>query len=158
MSNTHRRAGLGGGGRSRFLWGGLGALAPTLISLAILDHTAVTDYISNIDQKTLALAGYGFRVVALFAIGGLWAYFHRSEVEPLKLFQLGIVAPAMITGMINAGRVSDDASGGGTAWLDFPIALTASAYAQEPVPPPQPPPQQEQSGIQQFINGVLGRP
>ena len=158
MSNTHRRSGLGGGGRSRFLWGGLGALAPTLISLAILDHTAVTDYISNIDQKTLGLAGYAFRVVALFAIGGLWAYFHRSEVEPLKLFQLGIVAPAMITGMINAGRVSDDAPGGGTAWLDFPIALMAPAYAQETVPLPQPPPQQEQSGIQQFINGVLGRP
>jgi hypothetical protein len=146
-------------GYSRFLWGGLGALAPTIISLAILDHSSIAHYISNIDEETFKLVGYGFRVLALFAIGGLWAYFHRSEVEPLKLFQLGIVAPAMITGMINASNVSSQATPGDSAWLDFPIALISSAHAADgnTLPPPPPPPNQ-QSPVDQFINGVFGRP
>jgi hypothetical protein len=145
------------GGHRRFLWGGLGALAPTIISLAILDHTAVADYISNIDQRTIELGGYGFRVVALFAIGGLWAYFHRSEVEPLKLFQLGIVAPAMITGMINASNVSSEA-GTSSAWLDLPIALIGSAHAAEGEPTVTMPPPEQQTAVDQFINGIFGRP
>jgi hypothetical protein len=148
------------GGYRRFLWGGLGALAPTIISLAILDHTSIASYISNIDDQTFKLAGYGFRVLALFAIGGLWAYFHRNEVEPLKLFQLGIVAPAMITGMINASSVSHQAPTGDSAWLDFPISLISSAHAQETTSPSQPPTPtpDQQSAVDQFISGVFGRP
>src|SRR5215475_655055 len=111
------------GGCRRFLWGGLGALAPTIISLAILDHTAVADYLANIEGNAAWLGGYAFRVVVLFVIGGLWAYFHRAEIEPLKLFQLGIVAPAMITGMINASNVSNQEGNTSSAWLDLPIAL-----------------------------------
>jgi hypothetical protein len=147
-------------GYSRFLWGGLGALAPTIISLAILDHSSLAHYITNIDEETFKLIGYGFRVLALFAIGGLWAYFHRSEVEPLKLFQLGIVAPAMITGMINASNVSNQAQAGDSAWLDLPFALVSSAHAADgrELPPPPVPPSGEQSAVDQFINGVLGRP
>jgi hypothetical protein len=165
MSRAYALAAGDAGGRdettgySRFLWGGLGALAPTIISLAILDHSSLAHYISNIDQETFKLIGYGFRVLALFAIGGLWAYFHRSEVEPLKLFQLGIVAPAMITGMINASNVSNQPRAGDSAWLDFPIALISSAHAADSnqVPPPPVPAPNQQSPIDQFINGVLGR-
>lgn len=146
------------GGYSRFLWGGLGALAPTVISLAILDHSSLVDYIANMDEETFKLVGYGFRVVVLFAIGGLWAYFHRSEVEPLKLFQLGIVAPAMITGMINASNVSDQVRPEDSAWLDFSISLISSAHAEETAQPPPAPPPSQQSPVDQFINGVLGRP
>lgn len=146
-------------GYSRFFWGGLGALAPTIISLAILDHSSLAHYISNIDEETFKLVGYGFRVLVLFAIGGLWAFFHRSEVEPLKLFQLGIVAPAMITGMINASNVSNQAPAGDSAWLNFPIALISSAHAAEgDQPPPPPPTPVQQSPVDQFINGVFGRP
>jgi hypothetical protein len=166
MSRAHALAvGAAGGGNeatgySRFLWGGLGALAPTIISLAILDHSSLAHYITNIDQETFKLIGYGFRVVALFAIGGLWAYFHRSEVEPLKLFQLGIVAPAMITGMINASNVSNQAQAGDSAWLDLRFELISSAHAADSTQLPQPPaaPSSQQSPVDQFINGVLGRP
>ncbi len=147
-----------GGGHTRFLWGGLGALAPTIISLAILDHSLLADYAANIDEETFKLVGYGFRVLALFAIGGLWAYFHRSEVEPLKLFQLGIVAPAMITGMINASNVSDQVRPEDSAWLNFPISLISSAHAEETTQPPPAPQPDQQSPVDQFINGVLGRP
>ena len=146
-----------GGGYRRFLWGGLGALAPTLISLAILDHMSVAEYISDIEEKTPELGGYGFRVLALFVIGGLWAFFHRSEIEPLKLFQLGVVAPAMITGMINASNVSRHTRADESAWLDIPFTLMSSAHAEETtqVPPPAP---DQQSAVDQFINGLLGRP
>jgi hypothetical protein len=155
MPSAHAAA---GGGSRRFLWGGLGALAPTIISLAILDHTTLAEYISDIDEKTFEIGGYAFRVLALFAIGGLWAFFHRTEVEPLKLFQLGIVAPAMITGMINASNVSSSPGSDASAWLDLRFELVSSAYAQDVSTvgddgsPPEPTP------VQQFINGILGRP
>jgi hypothetical protein len=146
-----------GGGYRRFLWGGLGALAPTLISLAILDHMSVAEYITDIEEKTPELGGYGFRVLALFVIGGLWAFFHRSEIEPLKLFQLGVVAPAMITGMINASNVSRQTPADESAWLDIPFTLVSSAHAEETTQAPPPAPDQ-QSAVDQFINGLLGRP
>src|SRR5262249_21756124 len=122
-----------GAGYRRFLWGGLGALAPTIISLAILDHTAVADYLANIEGNAAWLGGYAFRFVVLFVIGGLWAYFHRAEIEPLKLFQLGIVAPAMITGMINASTVAKQENID-HAWLSAPFALVAPAYADDNKP------------------------
>lgn len=156
MSTTKAPAGAGVGKRNRsgccrFFWGGFGALAPMALSLAILDHSALADYLANIEQKTFELAGFGFRIAALFGLGGLWAYFHRAEFEPLKLFQLGIVAPAMITGLINAGRVAETQAQE-VAWLELPFALVSSAYAQDAPPPPS-----EPSGFDQFIDGVLGR-
>jgi hypothetical protein len=129
-----------------------------LISIAILDHSVLANYIADLDAKAFELAGYGFRVVALFALGGLWAYFHRTEADPLKLFQLGIVAPAMITGMINASNLSGDGHGGDTAWLQFPIAVVTSAQAADTSPLTTPPPPDQQTPIQQFINGIFGRP
>jgi hypothetical protein len=147
------------GGGTRFLWGGLGALAPSIISLAILDYSALDAYIANI--QPYSLAGYAFRVTALFGIGGLWAYFHRSEVEPLKLFQLGVVAPAMITAMISASNVTKPSHASDVSWLDLVPSLISPAYA-DTVPPPQPQPQQQQqqqqqTPAQQFLNGLLGR-
>ena len=84
----------------KILIGGLGALTPAVLNLAVVDL-----HILLIDLTVVALLAYLIRVAVLFAIGGLVAYFHKSEKSPIKLFQLGLAAPALITSLLNGGQV-----------------------------------------------------
>ena len=94
----------------RFLWGGIGGLAPILATFLILEGEVIGRYLRDLGSggSLLTLVGYSVRVLGLFIVGGLWASLHRSERDPKKLFQLGIVAPAMITGVLNASNVQFD--------------------------------------------------
>jgi hypothetical protein len=78
------------------LFGGLGALTPIVISLLTLDL--------NTSLKNITfIVGFGYlvKVSVLFYVGGMVAYLHKEEKNPLKLFELGIVAPALILGVLN---------------------------------------------------------
>jgi hypothetical protein len=86
--------------RGAFCLGGLGALAPIVLNLAVVDATALA-----IDFRPAVLLGYAIRVAALFLIGALGAYLHR-ETNRARAFQLGIAAPALLTGWINGQNVS----------------------------------------------------
>jgi SPOR domain len=66
---------------------------------------------------------YAIRQLALFSIGGLVGLLNRED-DPLKLIQIGIAAPAMITAMLNARQVPIPNA-------QARINLTAFAYAQE---------------------------
>lgn len=138
---------------SKFLWGGLGGLAPVLASLVVVDAEMIANWA---DQNNIySTIGYAVRVAGLFAIGGIWAYLHKSEKEPLKLFQLGVVAPAMISGMISASNVHDQRTGELTAFGGFSLAVISQASADEHEPPkPEPP---EPTPTDEFIDGLLGR-
>jgi hypothetical protein len=59
--------------------------------------------------------------MVLFALGGFFAALHYDEVQPIKLIQLGIAAPALIASYVNAQPAR-------TAALDAPRA-THSALA-----------------------------
>ncbi len=160
---------------NRFLWGGLGGLAPILATFVILEAHTIGLYLQELRQggSLLTLIGYGVRVVGLFVVGGLWAGLHKTEMDPRKLFQLGIVAPAMITGMISASnvnaassevemtsferpavtaRLSESTSGGEIA--------TRSVMSQRQEPQPdqtgQPRPRDTEP-VRSFIRGLLGR-
>ncbi len=141
--------------RKRFLWGGLGALAPILLSLTMLDISTLERYVNELHgaEMQLRLAGYSIRLVLLFLLGGIWASLHRLENDPRKLFQLGIVAPAMITAMIN----TNNAIPGNTevAYLpatNFSISLIPSAHASDEIEKaPEPGP------IDLILKGFLGR-
>ena len=117
--------------RRRFLIGGCGALAPILLSLVVFDGRVLA---------TLDLAvtlGYVIRVAALFAIGGLAVVFlDRDEVDAVKLFKLGIAAPALLTTAINGRSVSlPDAPpprAPMTTALESGFGLVGSAHAAEP--------------------------
>lgn len=98
--NSHARRARSSG-RSRFLLGGIGGTAPVLLNLLIVDLQTLM-----LDLKPLAVASYLIRVCALFAIGGLVGWMHRTEAEPFKLFLLGIGAPALITGAINGRNIT----------------------------------------------------
>jgi hypothetical protein len=146
---THDRA---PGRRLGFLWGGIGALVPTVLTLTVADYEVLGKYLAEFfaaDNGPFSAAGYMARIVGLFVLGGVWAYLHHSVREPFKLVQLGMLAPAMITGLLNAdnARLARDPDAGPL----ISLALIAPAFAQEqPGAPPSP--------IDEFVRGLLGRP
>ena len=96
--------------RMKWVLGGLGGLTPLIANLLILDVAVLDRYITNMFNPntlgSLSLAGYCFRGVLLFLIGGFWAaVLHSSEQNHLKLFQLGVVAPAIIVGFMNSAEI-----------------------------------------------------
>lgn len=86
--------------RQKIFIGGLGALTPIIMNLLILDLSGTLESI-----KWGVLVGYIIRVIVLFYIGGLIAFLHKDENSAIKLFELGIAAPALITAMINAHNI-----------------------------------------------------
>ena len=80
--------------------GGLGALTPIIINLLVIDLTVLF-----VNLTVLAVFGYLLRVTVLFYLGGLVAYLHKDEKSPLKIFEFGIIAPALLTALINANNV-----------------------------------------------------
>jgi len=86
--------------RKKIMIGGLGALTPVIMNLLIVDLNVLL-----IKLTLFAFLGYIVRVVVLFYLGGLVAFLHKDENSPIKIFELGILAPALITAMINAGHI-----------------------------------------------------
>ncbi|HEU4388637.1 MAG TPA: hypothetical protein VFV34_12625 [Blastocatellia bacterium] len=89
----------------KILIGGLGALTPILLNLLALDLK--TTFATT---TLLVVAGYTVRVMILFYVGGLVAYLHKDEHKPIKLFELGIAAPALLTTIISAAQVAPQAT------------------------------------------------
>jgi hypothetical protein len=85
--------------RQKIIIGGLGALTPIIMNLLVVDINVLV-----INLTLFAFIGYAVRVVILFYLGGLVAYLHKNENSPIKLFELGIVAPALITALLNANQ------------------------------------------------------
>jgi len=86
--------------RKKIMIGGLGALTPVIMNLLIVDLNVLL-----VKFTSLAFIGYVIRVIILFYLGGLVAFLHKDENSPIKIFELGIIAPALITAMLNAGHV-----------------------------------------------------
>ncbi|MDZ7264220.1 MAG: hypothetical protein ONB16_06515 [candidate division KSB1 bacterium] len=80
--------------------GGLGALTPIILNLLVIELEVLL-----LKLTLFAVIGYLIRVIVLFYLGGLMAFLHKDENNPIKIFELGIVAPALITAMLNAGQI-----------------------------------------------------
>lgn len=118
---------------TKILIGGVGALTPIVLNLVVVDlKTTLTDI------TVLVLLGYLLRVIVLFYLGGLVAYFHKGEKSALKLFELGIVAPALITALMNGttnvphvqASNTPPAPAAAVRVMDALDAFTPTAYAQ----------------------------
>lgn len=110
--------------RQKIIIGGLGALTPIIMNLLVVDINVLV-----INLTLFAFIGYAIRVVILFYLGGIVAFLHKNENSPVKLFELGIVAPALITALLNANQVKvtkDVAQIEGTKTA----SIISSAYAQ----------------------------
>ena len=144
--NTHQRIYLGG----------LGALTPILLNLLTVDCRTIF-----VGLTLLVFLGYLLRVVVLFYIGGLVAFLHREERSKFRLFELGILAPALITGLLNGSHVQTFSWAGEVASrVTIPPFLGLSAYAQSP-PESSPAsvqrgPAIQQGALQQLWTGLTG--
>jgi hypothetical protein len=86
-------------GWRRFWIGGLGALLPLLVTLLAIDVSGLIDHHENL---TLGIyVGTVIRYIVLFALGGIVAALNSDEEKPIRLVQLGIAAPALITSFVN---------------------------------------------------------
>lgn len=91
-------------GLKRFSFGGSGALLPLLITLIGADLAVLIDQHEQLTSGEII--GAGIRYLCLFILGGFVAALHSDEIKPLKLVQLGIAAPALITSYISVGPVN----------------------------------------------------
>jgi hypothetical protein len=132
----------------RFLLGGVSALLPILLTIGVADAKVIAGYLQG---DLYAMFGYAIRTLALFTVGGLWAYSQRSEVQPFKVMQLGVTAPAMLALLLNASTVSEQRGGGPSSVMNFEIISSAHAQEQREEAPPTPNP------LDSFIKGVLGK-
>jgi hypothetical protein len=87
-------------GAKRFWIGGMGSLLPLLVTLLALDIGSIVDHP---EKLTLGIyVGAAIRYVTLFVLGGIIAALNSDETKPIKLIQLGIAAPAVISSFVNA--------------------------------------------------------
>ena len=85
----------------RILIGAIGAGA-----VAVVTYPASSGYMEMLlDNPDPAFyLAYFVRLLGFVAIGGFWAFLHKSEVDRMKVFQIGVVAPAMLAGLLYANK------------------------------------------------------
>jgi hypothetical protein len=153
------------GATQRFSFACLGALTPIITNLLVVDlHTTLND-LSVIEGMN-----YAIRLVALCASACVVVFLNSDEVRPVKLFQLGIMAPALLTSLINGATISIKANTPApqVPGIQTPLpqksefpSLIGSAFAQ---PGPAPSPQAatdcllpgQLSTSQQILKGLIG--
>jgi hypothetical protein len=154
------------GPMQRFFIACLGALTPIITNLLVVDLNTSLSNLHIIDGVTYAL-----RLFALCAAACVVVFLNSDEVRPVKLFQLGVMAPALLTSIINGAAISIKASGQGPQSSAVQIAppqkvgfsLIGSAFAQTgPVPQPSAAAPKdcllpaELSTTQQIFKGLIG--
>ena len=113
-------------GWQRIRLGALGSLAPFLVNAAVADPVTVFSAIT-----ATAMLGYGFRVVGLMTLGALVAWAHGKETNSLRLFEVGIIAPALVTTMMNAAAARDSTVSAAKAQqVTAALFIPRAAYAQ----------------------------
>jgi hypothetical protein len=81
--------------------GAVAGITPLLVSLISVDAELI---VNGFDPKILI--GYLIKVAGMMALGA-FVVFVNSESDFKKAFQLGLMAPALIVGTINASNFSD---------------------------------------------------
>jgi hypothetical protein len=116
---------------TRFWIGGGGAMLPLLVTLLAVDLGPLIDHPTVLSVGTYV--GAGIRYIVLFAIGGIVAALNSDEVKPVKLVQLGIAAPALISTYVNAQPPKQPIAQPPAARVGmYSIDLVSSAHASEP--------------------------
>lgn len=135
--------------RARFIIGGFGGLAPIVIFV-------VNGKFPSYFNGSFALVTLGFlvRAVGMFLIGGFVVTLYPEVKQRIKIFQLGLSAPAMLAGIMAASSNSSTL----VPTQDVPgLALIPVVYAQANSLPADvkqftlPPP----SALGQFVRGLI---
>lgn len=107
--------------KQKIMIGGLGGITPVFVNMLIVDFEII---LQNLNAITMI--GFTIRLVTLFYIGGIVAYLNQED-SPVKVFQLGIVAPAMITAAINGSNIN--VSKPPTAPVTTPVTVNGSSLS-----------------------------
>ncbi len=139
----------------KVLIGGVGGAIPLIMNLLIIDYqtvfTKLTFYVG---------LAYSIRFLVFFGVGGFWAALH-DETNKKKIFELGIIGPALITAMVNASEIKQGEINLPKITQPSAMALFINdAYAQEATETKkqevkvfQMP---EETNTQQFWRGLIG--
>jgi hypothetical protein len=113
--------------RKRMQIGCVGALTPILINVLVVDLQTT---LSNV--SVISVLAYLVRVLGLCAAACIVVYLNSDEARPNKLFQLGIMAPALLTGMINGLAAANNQTPSSSAAPHGAMmpSFVGSAYAQ----------------------------
>lgn len=155
------------GSLQKFYIACLGALTPIITNLLVVDLNTSLHNLSAIEGIT-----YAIRLFALCASACIVVFLNSDEQRPVKLFQLGVMAPALLTSLINGATISIKANTQAPMnpgiqtplpkQANFP-SLIGTAFAQPaPAPAPQTTPVKdcllpaELSTTQQVLKGLIG--
>ena len=137
--------------RERIAVGAIGGILVGVVAYPVPAYETML----NVEGGFALLAGWVLRIVGFGFLGGLWAFLHKSENERFKIFQFGVIGPAVISAMI-AANVPKEAIGPGEAVSgSHGIAIVSSAHAAER-PPRQPAEKPRRSFWSLVVKGFLG--
>jgi hypothetical protein len=153
----------------RWLYGGLGAVAPIVAAGISVDGQALQNFFAD----TVNMLGFGFRTACLLTIGGFVSFLHKKTDDEWTAFVIGIGAPALIMTLITNGSsgvtnslAMDDRPTSVYSQNFQPLRFIASANAGEtppvraarssPVPFIYPLCMPRRSTAIRFLNGVFG--
>lgn len=135
----------------KLLIGALGAATPLAINYVVVDQLTLAD------PTALTLLGYAIRVVALVGLGVLVVVWNLDESRPVRIFQLGLAGPALVTALLNGvnqrALIQSQTLEAPASQGFFSIAAVALAAPARPVRYFEPP--QETSG-EQIWRGLTG--
>jgi hypothetical protein len=86
---------------NRMMIGCLGAMTPILINLLAVDLQTTLSNVTLIEGLF-----YLVRLILLCVAACIVIFLNSDESKPIKLFQLGVAAPALLTGMINGAAIN----------------------------------------------------
>jgi len=138
----------------KMILGAIGALTPSLLNLYAADIGGVFSE----PPPTPYILGYAVRAAILMFYGALIVYFNKDEVKPMKIFQLGAAAPALITIMLGTGDKRPSAKHIDAALLSRTSInwVIPTAQAQQPLPMVKEFKMQEENAFSQFWKGFWG--
>jgi hypothetical protein len=137
--------------RQKLLVGALGAVTPLALNLLVVDQVTLQNL------TALVAVSYAIRVVVLVGLGALVVYLNADETNRTRIFQLGLAAPALVTGLMNG--VNQRAL---VESQQFVAPPHAAIYAMETVYAAELEPQAkkfvipEESQAQQILRGLTG--
>jgi len=87
----------------KLLLGGLGASMPLLLSLLTVDLQTSLQHVTKI-----VLVGYLIKWIVLFGVGAFVVFLYSDETNKMKIFQLGITAPALLMMFVNSNSIKPE--------------------------------------------------
>jgi hypothetical protein len=84
--------------RQKMILGAVGAVTPLALNLLVVDQLTL------VNLTFLACVGYTIRLLVLVGLGSLVVYLNIDEANRMRIFQLGVAAPALVTALMNGAN------------------------------------------------------